>query len=247
MFNITESAAAILDSQYVIREVDRSGAPHLLVKVPDLERSPNAEIGLEVRREEDGCVVVSLLIYDIPTEPVSYELRFYPSQPGDLRFLHSFIDAAQFRMHPCARVEGNWQVAQPQLFRVPSNVLLRLKHFSLDWPDKGAGQAPTPPAPQPQQAAPAEPDFAEPIGEEAAPAAAAQAQARPADDVPRRSTVDPREKVINKLKEQNHSLRSQLREKDKRIIELEDELNEVKGRGRSFKFAGEKKGKWKIF
>jgi hypothetical protein len=266
MLQITEEAAATLDSQYVVREIDRAGHPHLLIKVPDLQKSPEADIGLEIRREGDGCIVISVLLYDIPTEPVSYEMRFFPSQPGDLKFLLAFIDAAQFRLHPCARIDGEWEVAKSQTFRVPANVLLRLKHFSMEWPDRStvlaaaSAAAPAPskilgdlsaqPPPPPTRELfidPTEPEL-EPFD----PATAEPVETKEEDHasdmpLPRRTQADPRDMVIQKLKQQNQTLRAQLREKDKRIIEIEDELNEIKSRGRGYRLSNEKKSWWKPF
>lgn len=240
MFQITDSAAEILDSQYIIRECDRGGHPHLLVKVPDISKIPSADIGLEVKREDEGSVVVTLLLYDIPTEPVSYEMRFAPSEPPDLRFLQNFIDKSQFRLHPCARENGSWRVGPSQSFRIPANVLLRLKHFSLDWP---------------------KPDFATTVVESESKKTLDEEGGAPQPDllVPdlqsqsvlepiaqcRTGQPDPRDTVIKKLKEQNHILRDQLRTKDKRIIELEDELAEIKSKGRAYKL-GDSKPWWRF-
>ncbi len=220
MFEISPEVAKTLEQSHVIREIDRVGYPHFLIMVPDLVKYRESEVGLEIHRETDGCVVISVLLYDIPTEPISYDLRFYPDQPGDLKFLRAFIDAAQFRLHPCANTGQSWKVLEAENFRVPANVLLKLKHFSLDWPEMQAeeaeiAQALAEPVAKPQKAAPTKPDS--------------------------------RDKMIKKLKEQNESLRAQLREKDKRIIEVEDELNDIKSRGRSYRLSGDRKSWWKPF
>lgn len=238
MFKITDSAAAILDREFVIRETDRNGHPHLLVKVPEIDKIPDADIGLEVKRDEDGSMILNLLVYDVPTEPINYEIRLDPAVEIDLGFLRSMIAASQFRMHPCARENRNWRVGPAQTFRIPPNVLLRLKHFSLDWPQPVEPDAPipdaskksndlslTPPGPVPD---PGAVDLADPIIQN------------------RVGQPDPRDTVIKKLKEQNHILRDQLRTKDKRIIELEDELNEMKSRGRGYKLS-DKKSWWNPF
>lgn len=237
MFKITESAAAVLDREFVIRETDRNGHPHLLVKVPEIEKIPDADIGLEVKRDEDATMLLNLLVYDVPTEPIGYQIRLDPGIDSDLGFLRSMIAASQFRMHPCARVEGIWKVGPAQTFRIPPNVLLRLKHFSLDWPQpveppRQIPDAPprtndlslTHPGPSPDDSV----DLAEPIIQN------------------RLGQPDPRDTVIKKLKEQNHILRDQLRTKDKRIIELEDELNDIKSKGRGYKLS-DKKSWWNPF
>lgn len=59
--------------------------------------------------------------------------------------------------------------------------------------------------------------------------------------------ADPRDTVIRKLKEQVEGLRAQLQERDKRIVELEDELCEIKGRGRGYRLSSDKKSWWKPF
>lgn len=264
MLQISDEAAAILDSQFVVREIDRLGNPHFLIKVPDLQKAPEADFGVEISRDPEGVVQVSLLLYDIPTDPITYEMRFSPQVSGDLRFLHAIIDSAHFRLHPCARLDDRWEVARAQSFRIPANALLRLKHFSLEWPDRSTlASAPPPPAskvaadlstltpaterelfPEPPVAAPEA--GAETPAETPAPDAPAEA-ATEAGSLPRRPQADPRDTIIQKLKLQNQTLRSQLREKDKRIIELEDELNEIKSRGRNYRLSGDKKSWWKPF
>ncbi|GAB4268851.1 MAG: hypothetical protein Kow0092_22750 [Deferrisomatales bacterium] len=213
-------AAQALSEQSVLRDLDRSDHAHFLVKVPDLKATLQADVGVEIQQEDDGCVVLSLLVYDIPTEPVSYDLRFYPDEPQDLRFLWSFLHHPQIRLHPCQKRGEGWELGAPQTFRLPPNVLLRLKQYSLEWPSV------QPPAPE--AAAPAEEEEPE--------------SARP----PFRSQ-DPRDTVIRKLKEQVQALRSQLQERDKRIIELEDELHEIKSRGRTYRLSSERKRWWKPF
>lgn len=215
--SLDPEAAQLLAEHSVVKDLDRSGLPHFLVKVPDLDKATGAEVGIQIDREEDGCVALSVLLYDIPTEPVSYDLRLYPDQGEDLRFLRGFLDAAQFRLHPCQKVGTDWRVGAPQVFRLPANVLLRLKHYSLGWPLAEAVPSPEPPV---------------------------EAKARP---VTRPRSPDPRDTVIRKLKEQVHTLRAQLQERDKRIIELEDEMHDLKSRGRSYRLSGEKKPWWKPF
>jgi len=199
-----------------VRDLDRSGLGHFLVKVPDLDNALKADVGIEIEREDDGCVALSVLLYDIPSEPVSYDLRFYPDQAEDLRFLRSFLDACQFRLYPCGQQGDRWNVGPAQTFRLPANALLRLKHYSLGWPARS--QAP--------ETIPGE------------------AESAPAD-APRVS--DPRDTVIRKLKEQAHALRAQIQERDKRIIELEDELHEIRSRGRGYRLSGDHKPWWKPF
>lgn len=234
MFKITEAAAAILDKQHVIRETDRSGHPHLLVMVPDISKIPDADLGLEVKRDDGGAMLLDMLVYDEPTEPITYEMKLDPNVEQDLAFLRSMIKASQFRMHPCAREAGAWRVGPAQTFRIPPNVLLRLKHFSLDWPQPPEVLAPVAEAPKTNDLALTHPgddgsvNLAEPIIQN------------------RLGQPDPRDTVIKKLKEQNHILRDQLRTKDKRIIELEDELNDLRSRGRGYKLS-DKKSWWNPF
>lgn len=232
MFNITKAASKILDEKLVIRETDRTGYPHFLVKVPDMELIPEAELGLEVAKDDDGAMLLNLLIYDRPSEPpISYEIRLYPSEPEDLKFLRCMIDAAQFRMHPGIKENGNWKVGPSQTLRIPPNVLLRLKHYSLEWP-----------LPSPK----AEIQKPEDVKSEDAGEPGSSAQGTDIFIPGRTIQPDPRDTVIRKLKEQNHILRDQIRAKDKRIIELEDELNEIRSKGRSYKL-GEKKNWWNPF
>ncbi len=211
-------ASAVLREHSVVHDLDRSGHPHLLVKVPDLEQALGAEGGIEVERESDGCIALSVLLYDIPSEPVSYDLRFYPDLPDDLRFLRRFLESAQFRLHPCQQGDDGWEVGAAQTFRLPPNVLLRLKHFSCDWPPPAEAPAVVPRVPEP-----------------------------PARDPVQARGPDPRDTVIRKLKEQVDTLREQLQDKDKRIIELEDELHEIKSRGRTYRLSGDGKPWWKPF
>jgi hypothetical protein len=253
MFKITQDAADQLDSQFVVREINHSGNPQLLIKVPDLAKAAEADVGVEIRREDDNCVVISLLLYDIPTEPVSYEMRFYPDVQGDLRFLHSFIDTAKFRLYPCTNTAGQWEVGKAQLFRVPANVLLRLKHFSLDWPGlppEGALAEDAPIEDAPVEGQPGGRAAVNGNGQIQLPpmgrASGRQTRTNGGDELaaapPPKS--DPRDMTIQKLKEQNQALRTQLRQKDKRIIELEDKVNEIKSRGRSYRLDGSEKKSW---
>ncbi|MBI5014924.1 MAG: hypothetical protein HZB55_05455 [Deltaproteobacteria bacterium] len=217
-FQLSDEASKALLAFNVVRDVDRMGHPHLLLKVPDLSKALEAEVGVEVARDEAGRVTVSVLLYDIPTEPVSYDLRCYPQDADDLRFLQSFLDAGQFRVHACAHQGEAWTVGPPQTFRLPSDVLLRLRHFAKDWPvpvDSAGTDEP--------------------------------AKERGATAAPQQRSPDPRDTVIRKLKEQVQALREQLQERDKRIIELEDELHEVRGRGRPYRLTGDKKPWWKPF
>lgn len=216
-FELSPEASRALFAYNVVRDLDRLGNPHLLVKVPDLEKALKADLGVEVDRDEGGRVTLSVLLYDIPTEPVTYDVRFYPTDKEDLGFLQSFLDAGQFRLHACAHDGERWSVGPTQTFRLPTNVLLRLRHFAKEWPaeEDAPSLSPTP------------------VGESVAPAA--------------KRSPDPRDTVIRKLKEQAQALREQLQERDKRIIELEDELHEIKSRGRPYKLSGEKKPWWKPF
>lgn len=218
-FQLSAEAAKALMAYNVVRDLDRLGHLHLLVKVPDLQKSLESDLGVEVSRDEAGRITVSVLLYDIPTDPVSYDLRFYPQDREDLRFLHSFLDTGQFRLHACAHQGGQWSVGPSQTFRLPTDVLLRLRHYSKDWP--------------PREEPAAEPEVRR-DGPEV-----------PAAPPPR--SPDPRDTVIRKLKEQVQTLREQVQERDKRIIQLEDELHEIRGRGRSYKLGGEKKPWWKPF
>lgn len=218
-WSLDPAAARTLAEHSVVRDLDRSGMVHFLVKVPDLDNALRAEVGIELEREEDGCIALSVLLYDIPAEPVSYDLRFYPDQREDLQFLRSFLDTCQFRLYPCGQEGAGWTVGPAQTFRIPANALLRLKHYSLSWP--ALHPPPEPPAAE----------------EAAAPAPVATAS----------RIHDPRDTVIRKLKEQAHALRAQVQERDKRIIELEDELNEIKSRGRGYRLSGERKPWWKPF
>lgn len=219
-FSVDPDAAQALVEHSVVRDLDRSGQPHFLVKVPELERAADAEVGIEVEREEDGCVALSVLLYDIPTEPVSYDLRLYPDDNGDLRFLRGILDSSHFRLHPCQYRSGEWEVGPPQVFRIPPNLILRLKHYSLEWPTLER---------------PSRPSSAPPV------------EATPLSQTTKARSPDPRDTVIRKLKEQVQALRDQLQERDKRIIELEDELHELKSRGRSYRLSGEKRSWWKRF
>ncbi len=211
---IDPAAARLLATGEVARDIDRAGQPNFLVPVPDLDRARAAELGVEVERRDDGAVVLALLLYDIPSEPVGYDLAFDPAEPGDLRFLQAFLETAQFRVHPCSADGDGWRVGPAQTYRLPPSTLLHLKSFSLEW-DR--------PADAPAAAPPPEP-------------------ARPATSGP-----DPRDTVIRKLKEQAEALRAQVRERDKRIIELEDELHEIKSRGRTYRLSGDRRPWWKPF
>jgi hypothetical protein len=215
---LSAEATRALAAYTVVRELDRLGHPHLLLKVPDLEKAAQADIGVEVARDDAGRVTLSVLLYDIPTEPVSYDLRFWPGDQEDLRFLQSFLEAGQFRVHPCSsQAGGAWAVGPTQTFRLPTDVLLRLRHFSRDWPARDEPAA--------RESEPRDAGGAEPVGR----------------------SPDPRDTVIRKLKEQVQALREQLQERDKRIIELEDELHALRSRGRGYKLSGEKRPWWKPF
>jgi len=218
-FQLDPEAAEALEQASIVRDLNRSGLPHFLVRVPDLAKAFEADLGIEINREEDGCVALSILLYDIPTEPVSYDLRLYPDQPEDLRFLWAFLETKQFRVHPCQPGPEGWRVGEAQTFRLPPSVVLRLKHYSLSWPAPLGG-------PRAEAEAPPEPDAPPP---------------------PAARGPDPRDTVIRKLKEQVQALREQIQERDKRIIELEDELHEMKSRGRTYRLTGEKRSWWKPF
>jgi hypothetical protein len=224
-WSLDPEAASALSEHNVVRDLDRNGLAHFLIKVPNLEDALQAEVGIEIERDDDGCVALSVLLYDVPSEPVSYDLRFYPDQPEDLRFLYSFLDSCQFRLYPCGYDGSRLSAGPAQTFRLPANALLRLKHYSLSWPCRQTSPSP---APRPVPDAPAkelglvEPEAATRIN-------------------------DPRDTVIRKLKEQAQTLRAQLQERDKRIIELEDELHDLKSKGRGYRLSGEKKPWWKPF
>lgn len=217
-FQLSAEAEKALLAYNVVRDLDRLGHPHLLLKVPDLEKSAEAELGVEVARDDAGRVTVSVLLYDIPTDPVSYDLRFYPQDRDDLRFLHSFLDTGQFRLHACVHRAGQWSVGPSQTFRLPTDVLLRLRHYSKEWPAREQSD----PKEEPGRDAPAPPS-------------------------PPPRSQDPRDTVIRKLKEQVQNLRDHLQERDKRIIQLEDELQEIRSRGRSYRLSSDRKPWWKPF
>lgn len=219
-WSLDEAAGTQLAEHGIIRELDRSGQVHFAVKVPDLDKALEADLGMEVDRDEDGCVAISVLLYDIPTEPVSYCLRFYPDQTDDLLFLRRITEASGFCLRPCQVVDNRWVVGPSQNFRIPANVLLRLKHLSLEWPLTETAAAAPPPPPPPADAPVVHPGPRSP---------------------------DPRDTVLRKLKEQVQTLRAQMQERDKRIIELEDELHDLRSRGRSYNLSGEKRPWWKPF
>ena len=216
---LNPETARSLTEHNVVRELDRAGHPHLLIKVPQLDQAVQADVGIEVGRGDDGAVTISVLLYDIPTEPVTYDLHFSPAQKEDLRYLKGFLDAAQFRLYPCARDSGQWFVGPCQTFKLPNDVLLRLRHYARDWPDWPTGST-----------------QAEESDEDSQPSPAGINR-----------SLDPRDTVIRKLKEQVQGLREQLQERDKRIIELEDELHEIRSRGRTYRLTGEKKAWWNPF
>lgn len=221
-WSLDQDAADRLAEQGIIRDLDRTGHPHFAVKVPDLPQALEADLGMEIDREEDHCVVFSVLLYDIPAEPVSYDLRFYPDQPEDLRFLRCIMDVGAFRLCPCQYTGGTWVVGPSLTFRIPANIGLRLKHFSLDWPQPKVESAPA-----------------------SAPPAAARSST--SEKTENKRGADPRDTVIRKFKEQVRALRTQVQERDKRIIELEDELHEIRSRGRGYKLSGDKRPWWKPF
>ncbi len=216
---IAPEAADALAERAIVHELDPSGLPHVLIKVPDLVKAAEAELGIEIQQEPDGCIALSILLYDIPSEPVSYDLRLYPDQPDDLRFLRAFLEHKRFRLRPCEPSADGWAVGPVQTLRLPPAAVLRLKHYSLSWPAE--------PPPETSDAR-SEPE-------------------PPSSPATNNRSPDPRDTVIRKLKEQVESLREQLRQKDKRIIELEDELHELKSRGRSYRLGGERRPWWKPF
>ncbi len=243
MHEISQEAAKVLDSRYFICELDGSGQPHILIKVPDLEKAAEAELGIELTRGEDDEVVLSVLLYDIPTEPVSYDMSFDTASTPDISFLKALVESVVFKLHPCASIDDAWVVGEPQTLRVPPNILLRLKHYSQSWSPREP--APREPAPKeeskdispkevsedlsPRESGPLfslmeSADAEEAIAEEELKVAASSSR-----------SGDVRENVIKKLKEQNQNLRSQLRAKDSRIIELEDELSDIKSKKRWWK------------
>lgn len=216
---LSPEAARCLKQHNFVRDLDRSGTPHLLVKVPDLEQALSAEVGVEVEEGAGRSIVFSVLLYDIPSEPVSYELRLRAEYPEDQTYLRSLLDSAKFSLHPCGQDAGEWLVGTPRTFEIPTDVLLRMRHYAREWP--GRQEAPS--------------SFGPEMVKEAEPSSA-----------PTRS-LDPRDTVIRKLKEQVQTLRDLLQERDKRIIELEDELSEIKSRGRPYKLSAERKPWWKPF
>jgi len=222
-WSLDPEAVNALSEQSVLRDLDRTGLAHFLVKVPDIAEALAAEVGIEIEREDDGCIALTVLLYDVPSEPVSYDLRFYPDQAEDLRFLHSFLDSCQFRLYPCGYDGSRWSLGPAQTFRIPANALLRLKHYSLSWPCRETASQHPPP-------------MARPV----------EGSGLPQPELTPRAS-DPRDTVIRKLKEQAQALRAQVQERDKRIIELEDELHSLKSKGRGYRLSGERKAWWKPF
>jgi hypothetical protein len=215
---LTAEAARSLKQSNFVRDLDRSGTPNLLIKVPELAKALESELGLEVDQADDGSLTLSVLLYDIPTEPITYEVRLQQDRPEDQKYLRCFLDAAKVRIHPCGLEEGNWRVGPPQSFELPTDVLLRLRHLARDWPGR----------------------------QDASPSSLAEPQPT-TDRPPVLRSLDPRDTVIRKLKEQVQALREQLQERDKRIIEIEDELHEIRSRGRPYKLTPDKKRWWKPF
>jgi hypothetical protein len=234
MLEISREAAEQLDRQQYLREIDRSGRPHFLVKVPDLKKASEAELGIEILQNEDGSLVVTLLIYDIPTEPVACDIVFYTKSSEDVAFLKALIDSVVFHFHPCAMVEGKYSVGQPVALRLPPNLHLRLKHYSRDFHPEPSSAAEPAPAPEKPVEIPA---ADEPSNE--SPAIRNLKSAI--------SGSDARDTVIKKLKDQVQALRQQLKDKEKRIIELEDELGDFKSGKRQYRLKVEKKSWWKPF
>ncbi|TAL16662.1 hypothetical protein EPN96_08320 [bacterium] len=234
MLEISREAAELLDRQQYLREIDRSGRPHFLIKVPDLKKASEAELGIEIVQSEEGCLVVTLLIYDIPAEPVACDIVFHTKNSEDVAFLQALIDSVVFHFHPCAMVEGKYSVGQPVALRLPPNLHLRLKHYSRDFH----------PAPAPDQSA--QPLVAEtgeiPPAEETSNESPAIRNLKSAI-----SGSDARDTVIKKLKEQVQTLRQQVKEKEKRIIELEDQLGDFKSGKRQYRLGAEKKSWWNPF
>jgi len=233
MPKITEKAAKLLDANLFIRELDPAGKPHILLKVPDLQKAAEAELGIELSRDDSSAITISVLLYDIPTEPISYDMEFKPARFGDINFLTALIESVTFSLHPCLKVaEGNWHVGPMQELRIPPNILLRLKHYSQEWGGATEGEE------EESQ------DF--PISNEPAPNESAATESEPLEKKVK-AGGDLKENIIKKLKEQNENLRAQLREKDARIIELEDELGELKSKKRPFRYGDEKKRWWNPF
>jgi len=216
---MNERAAEMLASASIVHNVDRAGNPHLLISVPNLEKADKADVGIEIEQESEDLLAISVLIYDIPDEPVVYEMNFNPQKREDQSFLRSVIETALFRMHPCQRVGDEWELGGVQVFKIPQSVLQKLKRYSLSWDDLKNGVC----------------------AEEKTDAHLKESQPRSC------RTSDPRETVISKLKEQVNALRAQIYEKDNRIIELEDELHQIKSKGRTYKLSSERKSWWRPF
>lgn len=217
-FFVNAEAAEALAANRIVHEVDRAGNPHLLISVPDLEKARKADVGIEIDRGEDDSLSISVLIYDIPDEPVVYEMTFNPHESEDLMFLRSVIETSLFRMHPCQQTAEGWEVGGVQVFKVPPSVLLKLKHCSLSWDDSKKEKVQDD---SDNQSSDSSVQFAR--------------------------TPDARDTVIRKLKEQVDALRAQLQEKDKRIIDLEESLHQIKSKGRGYKLTSERKSWWKPF
>jgi len=230
---MNERAAETLASASIVHNVDRAGNPHLLISVPNLEKAGNADVGIEIEQESEDSLAISVLIYDIPDEPVVYEMNFNPQKREDQSFLRSVLETSLFRMHPCQRVDDEWEVGGVQVFKIPQSVLLKLKQYSLSWDDLENENY----ADEKEDCAEEKVDYAE----EKADAHLKESQSRSC------RTSDPRETVIRKLKEQVNALRAQIYERDTRIIELEEELHQIKSKGRTYKLSSDRKSWWRPF
>ncbi|TLN17224.1 hypothetical protein FDZ71_06400 [bacterium] len=244
MRQISPTAASQLGSRFFVREVDRAGRPHILLRVPSLANAAQAELGIELA-EKERAIIFTVLLYDIPTEPVTYAMALEPEIKEDSNFLRSLIDSVVFHMHPCELVGEGYEVGEAISLRLPPNLLLRLKHLSLSW-DLPAKAEPSTDSENLEEKEPAKDDLSQKHQPEAE-------KEEDQDDCHDLRTVkpaahggpDPRDTVIKKLKEQVQGLRLQVKEKEKRIIELEDELGAIKSGGRQYKL--EKKSWWNPF
>ena len=216
-WSLDPQVAKVLAERGVVSDVDRSGLVHLLVKVPDLEGAARADVGVELNQETDGCVALAVLLHDDPDQPPI---------SCDLRFFPDH--AADLRA-----LQGLLETSQ---FR-----LLPCCHDGRRW---SVGPVQTFRLPPNALLRLKHYSLSWPTADEPVQAPSIRP---PSPAVPGARGPDPRDTVIRKLKEQVEGLRAQLQERDKRIVELEDELHDIKSRGRGYRLTGERKTWWKPF